>query len=99
MSTLFNQDRRQFLQTSASATVATLLPFSSLKADDAAPNGGPKFAVIGLRNQGWFITKQAIDAGADVVALVDLDANVLANTADWLVTCLLYTSPSPRDRG
>jgi len=86
MPTLFSKHRRQFLQTTASAAATTLLPFSNLRADDAAPSGGPKFAVIGLRNQGWFITKSAIDAGANIVALVDLDANVLAEITDRLAS-------------
>jgi predicted dehydrogenase len=87
MPTTPNQHRRKFLQAAGSAAAATLLPCSILKADDASlPKDGPRFGVIGLRNQGWFITKQAIDAGANIVALADIDATILAEITDRLVT-------------
>ena len=88
MPTSLNQHRRKFLQTTASASAATLLPFSSLRPEDdiAASNDHPNFGVIGLRNQGWLITKGALDVGANVVALADVDANILAETADRLAT-------------
>lgn len=87
MPSRLDQHRRTFLQTTASAAAATLLPCPTLKADDvASSNDGPRFATIGLRNQGWLITKGALDVGANVVALADIDANILAETADRLVT-------------
>ena len=82
-----NNDRRTFLQTSASAAAATLLPGTMLHASIlTSPNERPVFGVIGLRNQGWFITQSALDAGADVVALADLDSRVLDDITDRLVT-------------
>ena len=87
MPTRNNQHRRKFLQTTASVTAATLLPGTVLNADDAkSPNERPSFGVIGLRNQGWVITKSALDAGADIVALADLDSRVLDDITDRLVT-------------
>ncbi len=45
----------------------------------------PAFATIGLRNQGWVITNSAIAAGADIVALADVDSNILEATAEKIV--------------
>lgn len=87
MSSRVNNNRRTFLQTSASVAAATLLPGTFLNADDTnSPNERPSFGAIGLRNQGWVIIKSAIDAGADVVALADVDSNVLGDFTDRLVT-------------
>ena len=82
-----NNDRRTFLQASATAAAATLLPGTILNANTfASPSERPVFGVIGLRNQGWVITQSALDAGADVVALADLDSRVLDDITDRLVT-------------
>ena len=80
-------DRRKFLQASATAAAATILPGTILNASILnSPNERPVFGVIGLRNQGWVITTSALDAGADVVALADLDSRILDDITDRLVT-------------
>lgn len=82
-STAGNSTRRRFLQGTAAA--ATLISAPALGAmRTSAANDRPAFASIGLRNQGMGITNAAISAGADIVALADVDANVLDMTAGKL---------------
>ena len=88
-----SRSRRQFLQTVAAASVASVVLPKSLGAVS-----GPKplrkkqsvrhqetdrlrFATIGLRNQGWAITRKALPL-ADCVALADVDQGILGTTAD-----------------
>ncbi len=78
--------RRTFLQGVAAAGTASMIPLSSSRTFAAdSPNERPVFASIGLRNQGKVITSSALGAGADLVALADVDSNILGATADWLV--------------
>ena len=42
-----------------------------------------------------YTDKEYEEAGAVIIN----DVNVVLSSADMLVACLLYTSPSPRDRG
>ncbi|QDT69023.1 Inositol 2-dehydrogenase [Planctomycetes bacterium MalM25] len=83
MSSFSKSSRRQFLQGSAAVGAAAFFPGAASQALAAASSGRPRFATIGLRNQGWGITRWALSV-ADVVALVDVDANVLASTAKKL---------------
>ena len=86
MPTLRQPTRRGFLQTVSAAGTAAVLPTLSncvFAAD--SPNDRPVFASIGLRNQGWVITQSAL-AATDVVALADVDANILGSTAEKMVS-------------
>ena len=77
--------RRSFLQSiAATGTVAVFPGVSRLVQADESPNERPAFAAIGLRNQGWVITQSAL-AATDVVALADVDANILGATAEKMV--------------
>lgn len=72
--------RRQFLQNATAATA--LLPLAGASAfGSVAKSDRPRFAVIGLRNQGVLIAKSAIWAQADIAALVDVDRGVLNKVA------------------
>lgn len=85
MTTLRQPSRRNFVQAIAATGAVTMLPLGSRQAlGRVSPNDRPKFATIGLRNQGWAITQWSLDA-ADVVALADVDSNVLGATADKMV--------------
>jgi predicted dehydrogenase len=78
-------NRRDFLQVVAAAGAAATLPAISRNLSAAeSPNERPAFAAIGLRNQGWVITKSALEA-TDVVALADVDSNILGATAEKMV--------------
>ena len=69
--------RRQFLQTTAVAGSAALWASQAGRAAfDRSPNERPVFATIGLRNQGWAITRKSFKF-ADFAALADVDAGVL----------------------
>ena len=68
--------RRRFLAAGAAAASACLLP---VRRAVARASDRPVFATIGLRNQGWGITEDALEI-ADVAALADVDAGVLAAT-------------------
>lgn len=75
--------RRQFLQTTAAAGAAIALPSAATPAFAATmANDRPRFASIGLRNQGWGITRSAIRSQAEIVALADVDAGVLQSVAE-----------------
>lgn len=69
--------RRRFLQGVAAAGAAGILLRSGSRAYGfESSNERPVFATIGLRNQGWEITKKSFSF-ADFAALADVDANVL----------------------
>lgn len=71
--------RRQFLQGMAAAGTASVMLSSSDRAFGyQSSNDRPVFATIGLRNQGWAITRKTFKY-ADFAALVDVDSNVLAD--------------------
>jgi len=70
--------RRHFLQGFAAAGAATYLSAAPHRAFGfQSPNDRPVFATIGLRNQGWAITRKTFGF-ADFAALADVDAGVLA---------------------
>ena len=71
-----HHSRRRFLATTAAAASTCLLP---VRRAVARASDRPVFATIGLRNQGWTITEDALEV-ADVAALADVDAGVLAAT-------------------
>lgn len=74
--------RRRFLQGVAAAGVASVMIPSGQRAFGFQnANDRPKFATIGLRNQGWTITSKTIPF-ADFVALADVDENVLADNVE-----------------
>jgi len=73
--TFATPSRRRFLQGLSVAAAGASLPSGCLTAL-AAPNDRPRFATIGLRNQGWAITSKSFQF-ADFVALADVDAGVL----------------------
>lgn len=85
MTTPRQSTRRDFLQAVAAAGSVAALPAASNRVSAAeSPNERPSFAAIGLRNQGWVITRSALEA-TDVVALADVDANILGATAEKMV--------------
>ncbi len=86
MSATRQTTRRRFLQgVAASAAAGILLPAPDRALGYASPNDRPVFATIGLRNQGWAITRKSFGY-ADFAALTDVDAKVLgthvANTEE-----------------
>ena len=86
MTTRCRPSRRNFMQTVAATGAASMLPgVSSQLLGFDSPNERPAFATIGLRNQGWVITKSAL-AATDVVALADVDENILGATADKMTS-------------
>ncbi|MFM9058614.1 MAG: Gfo/Idh/MocA family protein [Planctomycetaceae bacterium] len=76
MHTARQHSRRRFLTMGAAAASTRLLP---VRRAVARASDRPVFATIGLRNQGWTITEDALGV-ADVAALADVDAGVLAAT-------------------
>ncbi|GAA4433067.1 Gfo/Idh/MocA family protein [Bremerella cremea] len=77
MSNSRHSSRRRFLQGMAAVGAATIIIPSSQRAFGFQnANDRPKFATIGLRNQGWTITSKTIPF-ADFVALADVDAGIL----------------------
>lgn len=69
--------RRRFLQEVAAAGATTaFIPSTNRAFGFKSANNRPTFATIGLRNQGWHITKKTFRY-ADCVALADVDSNVL----------------------
>ncbi|MEW4454684.1 Gfo/Idh/MocA family oxidoreductase [Bremerella sp. JC817] len=77
MSNSRHSSRRRFLQGMAAVGAATVIIPSSQRAFGFQnANDRPKFATIGLRNQGWTITSKTIPF-ADFVALADVDAGIL----------------------
>ena len=86
MTTPHHPNRRNFLQAVAAAGSATMLHSASGRVFAAdSPNERPVFASIGLRNQGWVITRSALEA-TDVVALADVDSNILGATAEKMTS-------------
>lgn len=86
-----NHSRRTFLQNLAAAGAATVVHGSvgvhssvseAVGAD--SPSERPVFATIGLRNQGWQISKWALEV-ADIAAFVDVDSKVTGATVDKLM--------------
>ena len=75
--------RRTFLSAAALGTAAAIAPSRCFGV--TSPNDRIQFATIGLRNQGKVITNSAISADGDIVALVDIDKNILEATADEFV--------------
>lgn len=60
------------------------MPFAGVPAFGVvSANDRPRFAAIGLRNQGQGIAMAALEA-ADVVALADVDSNILQRVADQI---------------
>lgn len=77
MPTFHQSSRRQFLQGITAAGAATIvLPSVNRALGYQSPNERPVFATIGLRNQGWAITRKSFKF-ADFAALADVDAKVL----------------------
>ncbi len=77
MSNFKQTTRRQFLKGMAAGGATTiLLPSINRAMGFESPNDRPVFATIGLRNQGWAITKKSTPY-ADFAALADLDSKVL----------------------
>ena len=79
MTTNYSTSRRQFLGGTAAGTVGLLLSSGNRVVGGQSPNERPVFATIGLRNQGWAITKKSTKF-ASFAALADVDANVLEAT-------------------
>ena len=81
----YRTNRRQFLQGITAAGASTFVFARSLPAavGFSSPLERPVMATIGLRNQGWAITRKALPF-ADFVALADVDAGILENTAGKL---------------
>ncbi|MEZ6095419.1 MAG: Gfo/Idh/MocA family oxidoreductase [Pirellulaceae bacterium] len=79
--------RRRFLQnvaaTGAMGLASHYFPVPTLASSFPGLQDRPVFATIGLRNQGWEITRKSIKF-ADFAALVDVDSNVLANNVEQL---------------
>jgi len=69
--------RRRFIAAAAAGAATACLACGGRAAARASDR--PVFATIGLRNQGWAITEDAVEV-ADVAALADVDAGVLAAT-------------------
>ncbi|MEM6688773.1 MAG: Gfo/Idh/MocA family oxidoreductase [Planctomycetota bacterium] len=69
-------NRRTFLQSTAAGAAGLTLASSSQALGAKLVNDRPVFATIGLRNQGWTITKKSTKF-ADFAALADVDSNVL----------------------
>jgi len=77
-----NTTRRHFLKSTAAVGAASLfLPAANRAFGYESPNQRPAFATIGLRNQGWAITRKSFQF-ADFVALADVDSNVLGTNVD-----------------
>jgi predicted dehydrogenase len=69
--------RRGFLGSiAATGTIVALVTSSKYAFGYQSPNERPVFATIGLRNQGWEITRKSLKY-ADFAALADVDENVL----------------------
>lgn len=78
MATSRQTTRRRFLQSTTALGAASLfLPVGQRALGYQSPNDRPVFATIGLRNQGWAITRKTLKF-ADFAALADVDANILA---------------------
>jgi len=79
MSSFHQTTRRRFLQGVAAAGAASfVLPSAGRAFGFQSPGDRPVFATIGLRNQGWAITRKTFKF-ADFAALADVDANVLTD--------------------
>jgi len=77
MSNARETTRRRFLQGTVAAGAASIgLPSTDRAFGFQSPSDRPVFATIGLRNQGWAITRKSFRF-ADFAALADVDSNVL----------------------
>jgi len=76
MTTNYHTSRRQFLGGMAAGSAGLLLSSGNQAVGYESPNERPVFATIGLRNQGWAITRKSTKF-AGFAALADVDANVL----------------------
>jgi len=76
MTTKHQTSRRRFLGSMAAGSAGLLLSSGNRAAGYESPNERPVFATIGLRNQGWAITRKSTKF-ASFAALADVDANVL----------------------
>lgn len=77
-------NRRRFLQSGAALSAAAVIGRPSSRAwGFQAANDRPRFATIGLRNQGWGITSKSLPL-ADFVALADVDSQVLETNVERL---------------
>ena len=107
----FHKTRRKFLiEASAAALGATgfVLPASIV----SSANETMRLAVLKFGTVNWELNvikhhglDREVGLNLDVVGLANKDATTIAFNAgdvdmivtDWIWTCLLYTSPSPRD--
>ncbi|MBC8868708.1 MAG: Gfo/Idh/MocA family oxidoreductase [Planctomycetes bacterium] len=77
MPTTRQTTRRRFLQGMAAAGAASImLPSTNRALGYQSSNDRPVFGTIGLRNQGWAITRKSFKF-ADFAALADVDSKVL----------------------
>ena len=76
MTTNSQTSRRQFLGGMAAGSAGLLLSSGNRVSACQSPGERPVFATIGLRNQGWAITRKTTKF-ASFAALADVDANVL----------------------
>ena len=82
MSTSRQTTRRRFLRGMAAAGAASImLPSTNRALGYQSPNDRPVFGTIGLRNQGWAITRKSFKF-ADFAALADVDSKVLGTNVD-----------------
>ena len=85
--------RRAFVKTTAMASAMAMPAISYGRV--MGTNDKIRVAVVGVNSRG---NKHVEGMKKNVVAICDCDENILGRVADPLNACLLYTSPSPRDR-
>ena len=79
-----------------SITIDTKLP----KTLDQKKIQKSKVLIVGIGGLGCPVADLLARSGVGVIGLIDYDKVNLSNIhRQTLFTCLLYTSPSPRDRG
>lgn len=81
MSNQHQVSRRQFVGGLAAGSASLLFLNGNRAAGYESPNERPVFATIGLRNQGWAITKKSLKF-ADFAALADVDAKILGDNVE-----------------
>ena len=99
------------VRTSEYNLVSTLLSLSSLRVDDVMPNGQTNFSQSCINGDIKMMRILAKDKRVNVnfmyndlftplmIACVDGNTEVVRTLCKLPGICLLYTSPSPRDRG